>query len=223
MRDYCSIDFGNPGANPFQDYMMNRAYTWMLIKGQYLRDLEVLHIPNGTTEVKANSFAKVDNTGSIIIPSSVNKIGAYAFYTSVQKLHTVYIDGHIDNMGEYAFGNCPYINTIYSKDANPDSIPDNTFYNYYHPINNVTLGVDYNYRNTKLMVPFGAKENYQKTAGWKLFQNIEEYDPSSAEGIKKDASGIIGSYTLDGRPATPSTGVIIIERLSDGSTRKVLR
>lgn len=223
LQDYCSIYFGNPGANPFQDYMMNRAFTWMLINGQYLRDMEVLHIPNGTTEVKPNSFAKVDNTGSIIIPASVNKIGAYAFYTSVRSLYTVYIDGHIDDMGEHAFGNCPYIGTIYVNDANPDSIPDNAFYNYYHPSNNVTLGVDYNYRNTKLMVPFGAKENYQKTAGWKLFQNIEEMDFTKVAGIKEDASGIIGSYTLDGRQATPSTGVIIIERLSDGSTRKILR
>ena len=223
LQDYCSIYFGNPGANPFQDYMMNRAFTWMLINGQYLRDMEVLHIPNGTTEVKPNSFAKVDNTGSIIIPASVNKIGAYAFYTSVRSLYTVYIDGHIDDMGEHAFGNCPYIGTIYVNDANPDSIPDNAFYNYYHPSNNVTLGVDYNYRNTKLMVPFGAKENYQKTAGWKLFQNIEEMDFTKVAGIKEDASGIVESYTLDGRQATPSTGVIIIERLSDGSTRKVLR
>ena len=223
LQDYCSIYFGNPGANPFQDYMMNRAFTWMLINGQYLRNMDVLHIPNGTTEVKPNSFAKVDNTGSIIIPASVNKIGAYAFYTSVRSLYTVYIDGHIDDMGEHAFGNCPYIGTIYVNDANPDSIPDNAFYNYYHPSNNVTLGVDYNYRNTKLMVPFGAKENYQKTAGWKLFQNIEEMDFTKVAGIKEDASGIVESYTLDGRQATPSTGVIIIERLSDGSTRKILR
>lgn len=223
LQDYCSIDFGNPGANPFQDYLMNRAFTWMLINGQYLRDMEVLHIPNGTNEVKPNSFAKVDNTGSIIIPASVNKIGAYAFYTSVRSLYTVYIDGHIDEMGEYAFGNCPYIGTIYVNDANPDSIPANAFYNYYHPNNNVTLGVDYNYRNTKLMVPFGAKEKYQNTAGWKLFQNIEEMDFTKVAGIKEDASGIVESYTLDGRQATPSTGVIIIERLSDGSTRKVLR
>lgn len=223
LQDYCSIDFGNPGANPFQDYMMNRAFTWMLINGQYLRDLETLTIPDGLTEIKPNTFAKVDNTSSVVIPSSVSKIGRQAFYTSVHSLYSVYIGGHIDEMGEYAFGNCPYISTLYVNDANPDSIPDNAFYNYYHPINNVTLGVDYNYRNTKLMVPIGAKQNYQNTAGWKLFQNIEEMDFTKVAGIKEDASGIVESYTLDGRQATPSTGVIIIERLSDGSTRKVLR
>lgn len=223
LQDYCSIDFGNPGANPFQDYIMNRAFTWMLINGQYLRNLETLTVPDGLTEIKPNTFAKVDNSSYVVIPSSVSKIGAYAFYTSVRSLYTVYIGGHIGQMGEHAFGNCPYIGTLYVNDVNPDSIPANAFYNYYHPINNVTLGEDYNYRNTKLMVPMGAKENYKKTAGWKLFQNIEEVDFTKVAGIKEDASGIIGSYTLDGRQATPSTGVIIIERLSDGSTRKVLR
>jgi hypothetical protein len=223
LQDYCSIDFGNPGANPFQDYMMHTAFTWMLINGDYIRDQEFLNIPEGLTEIKPNTFAKVDNNSTVIIPASVSKIGRYAFYTSVKKLNKVFINGHIADMGEYAFGNCPYIGTLYVNDANPDSIPENAFYNYYHPSNNVTLGVDYNYRNTKLMVPVGSKQNYQSAAGWKLFQNIEEIDFTKAQGIKEDASGIIESYTLDGRQATPSAGVIIIERLSDGSTRKVLR
>lgn len=221
LQDYCSIDFGNPGANPFQDYMMNRAFTWMLINGDYLRDQGILRIPEGLTEVKPNTFAKVDNLSTVIIPASVNKIGRQAFYTSVRSLNKVYINGHIADMGEYAFGNCPYIGTLYMNDANPDSIPDNAFYNYYHPTNNVTLGVDYNYRNTKLMVPVGSKQKYEATAGWKQFQDIEEYDFTKVQGIKEDASGM--SYTLDGRQATPSAGVIFIERLSDGSTRKVLR
>lgn len=222
LQDYCSIDFGNPGANPFQDYMMDRAWTWMLINGDYLRDRYVLQIPDGLTEVKANSFAKVDNVSTVIIPASVTRIGRQAFYTSVRNLYTVYINGHIADMGELAFGNCPYIGTLYVNDANPDSIPDNAFYNYYHPSNNITLGLEYNYEHTKLMVPAGSKVKYESTNGWKKFQNIEEYDFTKVAGIKEDASSK-ESYTLDGRQATPSTGVIIIERLSDGSTRKILR
>jgi len=223
LRDYCSIDFANPEANPFQDYMMNRAFTWMLINGDYLYDQGALNIPEGLTEIKPNTFAKVDNNSTVIIPASVSKIGSCAFYTSVNRLNKVYINGHISDMGEYAFGNCPYIGTLYVNDVNPDSIPANAFYNYYTPITNQTLGQDYNYRNTKLMVPVGTKQTYESTPGWKLFNNIEETDFTEVTGIKKDASGMMESYMLDGRPATPSAGVIIIERLSDGSTRKVLR
>ena len=225
LRDYCLIDFGNPGANPFQDYMMNGAFTWMLINGDYLYDQEALRIPEGLTEIKPSSFAKVDNNSTVIIPASVSKIGSYAFYTSINRLYKVYINGHISDMGEYAFGSCPYIGSLYVNDANPDSIPANAFYNnyVYNSVSGQTLSQDYNYKNTKLMVPVGSKEKYEATAGWKLFQNIEEMDFSKVQGIKEDTSGIKESYTLDGRQATPSAGVIIIERLSDGSTRKVLR
>jgi len=223
LRDYCSIDFGNPGANPFQDYIMNRAFTWMLINGDYLYDQGALIIPEGLTEIKPSTFAKVDNNSTVIIPASVSKIGRYAFYSSVNRLSKVYINGHIADMGEYAFGTCPYIATLYVNDANPDSIPDNAFNNsyVYNSVSGQTLGQDYNYKNTKLMVPVGSKQKYEATAGWKLFQNIEEYDFTKVAGIKEDASGM--SYTLDGRQASPSAGVIVIERLSDGSTRKVLR
>lgn len=223
LRDYCSIDFGNPGANPFQDYIMNRAFTWMLINGDYLYDQGALIIPEGLTEIKPSTFAKVDNNSTVIIPASVSKIGRYAFYSSVNRLSKVYINGHIADMGEYAFGTCPYIATLYVNDANPDSIPDNAFNNsyVYNSVSGQTLGQDYNYKNTKLMVPVGSKQKYEAAAGWKQFQKIEEFDFTKVQGIKEDASGM--SYTLDGRQATPSAGVIFIERLSDGSTRKVLR
>ena len=222
LQDYCSIDFGNPGANPFQDYIMNRAWTWMLINGEYLRDQHVLKVPDGLTEIKPNTFANVDNTSTIIIPASVTRIGRQAFYTSVNRLHTVYINGHIADMGELAFGSCTYIGTLYVNDANPDSIPDNTFYNNYtyNPVSG-NLSTNYTYEHAKLMVPVGSKVKYESTAGWNKFQNIEEYDFTKVAGIKEDASGM--SYTLDGRQASPSAGVIVIERLSDGSTRKVLR
>ena len=225
LQDYCSIDFANPGSNPFQDYVMHNASTWMIINGIYLRDYEILNIPEGLTEIKPNTFAKVDNIGTVNIPASVSKIGSYAFFRSVRKLNKVYISGHIADMGEYAFGSCPYIGSLYVNDANPDSIPANAFYNnyVYNSVSSQTLSQDYNYKNTKLMVPVGSKVKYEATAGWKLFQNIEEMDFSKVQGIKEDASGIKESYTLDGRQATPSAGVIIIERLSDGSTRKVLR
>ena len=224
LQDYCAIDFANPGSNPFQDYIMHNAFTWMIINGTYLRDYEIMNIPEGLTEIKPNTFAKVDNIGTVNIPSSVSKIGSYAFYRSVRRLSKVYISGHIADMGEYAFGSCPYISTLYVNDSNPDSIPDNAFYNAYtyNPASG-NLSNDYNYKNTKLMVPVGSKEKDEATAGWKLVQNIEYVDFSKVQGRKEDASGIKESYTLDGRQATPSAGVIIIERLSDGSTRKVLR
>ena len=171
IQDYCQIEFASLNSNPFQDYIVNRAFTWMLVNGTYVHDgNRVLCIPDGITEVKANAFANVDPTETVVISSSVTKIGTNAFRNSVtNKFHTLCIKGHIAEMGEYAFGSCPYISTIYMEDENPSAIPDNTFTNFYVPSTGA-LGADYNYKHTKLMVPTGTKAKYEGTGGWKLFE-----------------------------------------------------
>jgi|GEM_PF-7094762 len=219
LEDYCRIRFVSIDSNPFRNYMTTGSFTWMLINGEYVYDLSELRIPDSIEKIEANAFAKVDNNSTIVIPASVEEIGDYAFYTSVHYLNTLYIDGHIEKMGEEAFGNCPYIGTIYMKDPNPAAISERTFYNLYTPRTNVPLGTDYNYRNTRLMVPAGSRATYQNTDGWNLFQNIEEYETSEVGIIGQDAAGI-RRYTIDGRAATPQTKGIVIEQMPDGTIRK---
>ncbi len=222
LQDYCSINFMNYYSNPFQDYQMNRAYTWMYINGQHVHDgSRTLQIPDGITEIKANSFARVDPTETVIIPASVTKIGTNAFRNSVlNRFHTLYINGHIEEMGEYAFYSCPFISTIYMLDTNPSAIPENTFTNNYNTATN--LSADYNYKHTKLMVPTGCKSIYESTAGWSLFENIEEFDATSVQGIGLSKAAAT-YYTLDGRPAGPDYKGILLERTPDGSVRKVIK
>ena len=119
IQDYCQIEFASLNSNPFQDYIVNRAFTWMLVNGTYLHDgNRVLYIPDGITEVKANAFANADPTETVIIPATVTKIGTNAFRNSVtNRFHTLIIKGHIEEMGELAFGSCPYIRTIYVEDV----------------------------------------------------------------------------------------------------------
>ena len=223
IQDYCQIEFASLDSNPFQDYIKNRAFTWMLVNGNYLHDgNRVLYIPNGITEVKANAFANADPTETVIIPASVTKIGTNAFRNSVMnRFHTLCIKGHIEEMGELAFGSCPYISTIYIEDENPSEIPANTFTNYYYPQVG-TLGSDYNYKHTKLMVPTGCKTIYEGTAGWNLFENIEEFDVAAVHGIGM-SNAVTTQYTLDGRIASPDYKGIVLERMPDGSVRKVIK
>ncbi len=222
IQDYCQIEFASLNSNPFQDYQMNRAYTWMYINGQHVHDgSRTLRIPDGITEIKANSFARVDPTETVIIPASVTKIGTNAFRNSVlNRFHTLYINGHIEEMGEYAFYSCPFISTIYMLDTNPSEIPENTFRNNYNTAFN--LSADYNYKHTKLMVPTGCKSTYQTTAGWSLFENIEEFDATSVQGIGL-SNAAATYYTLDGRPAGPDYKGILLEQTPDGSVRKVIK
>ena len=223
IQDYCQIEFASLDSNPFQDYIKNRAFTWMLVNGNYVHDgNRVLCIPDGITEVKANAFANVDPTETVVIPSSVTKIGTNAFRNSVtNKFHTLCIKGHIAEMGEYAFGSCPFISTIYMEDENPAAIPDNTFTNYYVPSTG-SLGADYNYKHTKLMVPIGTKAKYESTDGWKLFENIEEFDVAAVRNPGMP-NAVTTQYTLDGRLAGPDYKGIVLERMPDGTVRKSIR
>ena len=223
IQDYCQIEFASLNSNPFQDYIVNRAFTWMLVNGNYVHDgNRVLCIPDGITEVKANAFANVDPTETVVIPSSVTKIGENAFRNSVtNKFHTLCIKGHIAEMGEYAFGSCPFISTIYMEDENPSAIPDNTFTNFYVPSTG-SLGADYNYNHTTLMVPTGTKAKYESTDGWKLFKNIEEFDVAAVRNPGRP-NAVTTQYTLDGRLAGPDYKGIVLERMPDGTVRKSIR
>ena len=223
IQDYCQIEFASLDSNPFQDYIKNRAFTWMLVNGNYVHDgNRVLCIPDGIAEVKANAFANVDPTETVVIPSSVTKIGENAFRNSVtNKFHTLCIKGHIAEMGEYAFGSCPFISTIYMEDENPSAIPDNTFTNFYVPSTG-SLGADYNYNHTTLMVPTGTKAKYESTDGWKLFKNIEEFDVAAVRNPGRP-NAVTTQYTLDGRLAGPDYKGIVLERMPDGTVRKSIR
>lgn len=225
IQDYCQIEFASLNSNPFQDYIVNRAFTWMLVNGTYLHDgNRVLYIPDGITEVKANAFTNADPTETVIIPATVTKIGTNAFRNSVtNRFHTLIIKGHIEEMGELAFGSCPYIRTIYVEDENPSEIPANTFTNYYnYPAIGGSLSADYSYKNATLMVPIGTKAKYESTDGWKLFQNIEEFDVAAVRNIGM-SNAATTQYTLDGRIAGPDYKGIVLERMPDGSVRKAIK
>lgn len=124
-------------------------------------------------------------------------------------------------MGELAFGSCPYISTIYMEDENPSEIPANTFTNYYVPSVG-TLGSDYSYKHAKLMVPTGCKTKYESTAGWNLFENIEEFDVAAVRNPGRP-NAVTTQYTLDGRLAGPDYKGIVLERMPDGTVRKSIR
>ena len=108
------------------------------------------------------------------------------------------------------------------EDLNPSAIPANTFTNYYNPPTNQTLGADYNYKHTKLMVPAGTKSIYESTDGWNLFENIEEYDVAAVNSLGF-SNAATTEFTLDGRPAGPDYKGIILVKMPDGTVRKELR
>lgn len=54
--------------------------------------------------------------------------------------------------------------------------------------------------------------------------NISDYDPTGIETVTTTAGkGVVKTYTIDGRETTPASHGILIQRLADGSTRKIMK
>ena len=73
------------------------------------------------------------------------------------------------------------------------------------------------FTDATLYVPIGTKEKYQVTDGWKLFKNIEEFDPgedpSEIDGILTSGKSF-DVYTITGIKIR--TNVMTLEDLSRG-------
>ncbi|MCR4994656.1 MAG: leucine-rich repeat domain-containing protein [Bacteroidales bacterium] len=96
------------------------------------------------------------------IPETVTAIAAYAF-EGHNKLKGITIPAAVKSIGEAAFIHCDKMTLVKSLIVHPFAIADNTF-------------DDAVYQTAKLLVPFGTKELYASTDGWKNFFNIEEME-----------------------------------------------
>ncbi len=83
---------------------------------------------------------------------------------------------------------------------------------------------NYNYMNTILYVPRGAKAAYESADIWKNFWNIQEFsdEGTNIETIMSEENGNAVIFTIDGkRVDNLKTGLNVI-RMKDGTTRKVV-
>ena len=85
------------------------------------------------------------------------------------------------------------------------------------------------YLNITLMVPNEAIEAYKKNADWNSFWNIEGFDPEEA-GIHNNDSVYNTTirhensrYNLQGQPVSEDYKGVVIVRLSDGSSKKIMQ
>lgn len=89
-------------------------------------------------------------------------IGQYLFY-GCEDMKSIKLPSSIAHISTHAFDRCKGLTTIYSERATPVSINSDTF------------ATD-TYTNSKLLVPVGSANKYQKATGWKNFRAIEEYE-----------------------------------------------
>ena len=200
-------------------------------------NLQRITLPEFTDSIGSEAFAQCTKLKSIVIPQSVKTIGENAFYgctglTSVTisegvktinsafgrctGLTSVTIPASVEAMNG-AFSGCTGLLSVISLIMNPSSI-----------------NIDHAAAAT-LYVPRGTKEKYQSTYGWKSFREIIEFGPTDeliigTEGtivsigdVKEKKNGVATVYDLNGRPVTGTKRGLQLQRMADGSVRKVMK
>ena len=175
-------------------------------------DLTSIEIPNSVTSVGDFAFSGCSGLTSIEIPNSVTSIGRGAFlYCS--GLTSVTIPNSVTSIGNYAFYNCTGLTEIVSL----ASIP---------PICNAGVFGYVDKSLCTLKVPKGSKDDYRQADGWKDFVNIEEVDVTGIEAVAAESVGnaeITAIYDLNGRRRDALQPGVNIVKMSDGTTRKVIK
>ena len=127
----------------------------------------------------------------------MTSIGSNAFY-SCEGLTSITIGNSVTSIGDYACAYCIALTEIKSYIQEPFATSSNCWTN-----------VD---KSIPLYVPYGTKEMYQNTDGWKEFTNIIEMEKTTAiETIENTSSAIDnaqlakGIYTLTGAKVSDDT------------------
>ena len=166
-------------------------------------------IPNSVTSIGWYAFCGCLGLTSVTIPNSVTSIGERAFM-GCSGLTSVTIGNSVTSIGERAFEDCLRLTSIYSYIENPTSNTGSKF-------------DSSNYTDATLYVPSGTKDKYLATAGWKKFTNIVEMGETAVKEISASNTNEAKYFSLDGKQfSRPRKGLNIL-KMSDGTTRKVVK
>ena len=161
-------------------------------------------IPNSVTSIADYAFEHCSGLTSVTIPSSVTSIGNYDFY-GCSGLTSVTIPNSVTSIGDYAFMDCSGLTSV-TIGSGVTSFGSKAFYSenivtvnslFEEPSaiegksssSSVFHGDTYVYG--KLKVPFGTKDKYKATKGWRDFDTIEEGVDVEIPGAEKCATPTI--------------------------------
>ena len=154
-------------------------------------------IPNNVTTIEEYTFAGCSGLTSVVIPNSVTTIDSNAFRFCYD-LTSITIGNSVTSIGDNACASCTALTEIKSYIQKPFATSSNCW-----------TKVD---KSIPLYVPYGTKEKYQNTDGWKEFTNIIEMDEAAGiETIENTSSAIDnvqlakGIFTLTGAKVSDDT------------------
>ena len=135
-------------------------------------------------------------SGVCVIPEDIETVYEFAFYNI--SVNDLTLPSTLKTMREQWFIQ-EDLHRIFSDSPNPPQIDEYTFR-------------EYNYENTTLFVPRGAKAAYQAAEVWSRFQNIEEFgEPVQGEAepyaVLSDNNTVLTFYYDDQKDARGGMGV----------------
>lgn len=161
--------------------------------------------PGKITSLGSSAFQNCSAFDSIILPEGITEIGKNVFKgcTGAKKLS---LPSTLATIGDGAFSGCDSLAYVVNYAAVPQTITDNVFTTY----------------NT-LCVLDGSLQAYRSAYGWYNFYIIGGAD-NGVDGIDGGEEAYpVDYYTPAGMRVDENCRGIVIVRMSDGTTRKVLR
>ena len=170
--------------------------------------LTSIDIPSSVTSLGYGCFYGCSSLTSITIPSSVTSLGDHCFHDCIS-LTSIDIPSSVTSLGSSCFYKCSSLKTVTCEIATP--INGDFFYE--TPIDQATL-----------YVPEASLEAYKTTYEWNMFGTIL---PITSTGINYNTANkevtIDAVYDLDGKRSNGTSRGLNIIRMSDGTTRKVMK
>ena len=193
--------------------------------------LTSITIPSSVTSLAYACFHSCSSLTSVTIPSSVTSLGDYCF-SFCTSLTSIDIPSSVTSLGDWCFYNCSSLTSI----DIPSSVTSlgNGCFAYCSSLKTMTCEIPTAIEgalfsgtpiyDATLCVPESSLDSYKATSPWSSFGTIL---PISSDGIGEIATdgeaGIDAIYNLEGKRCNGTDRGLSIIRMSDGTTRKVLK
>ena len=159
------------------------------------------------TGLGAQCFGGCTYLTSVEIPSTVTNLGEFCF-SNCSSLTTIVIPSTVTNLGKYCFDACSSLKTVTCE--MPVAIVGDFFSD--TPIDLATL-----------YVPAASLDSYKKAYPWRGFGTILPIASTGMDTTTVKPATIDAIYNLDGKRSNGTSRGLNIMRMSDGTTRKVMK
>jgi len=188
-------------------------------------------IPNSVTSIGDDAFSWCSGLTSVTIGTGVTSIESDAFYDCSKlasvtfhcnnvgtwfkgksSIKEIWIEKEVTSIAQESFAGCSGLQSVYNNAEDAFAIAKNTF-------------DDATYSSATLYVPTGMKATYEDTQWWLSFNKKEEYDFPTGITIPQQSKDVkvVDAYQINGLKTGSMQKGLNILKMSDGTTRKVVK